>query len=40
MGNVLVDVSKAFDCLPHDLPVAKLHKYDLSEEALTFVYSC
>ena len=24
----------------HDLPTVKLHGYDLSEDALTFVHSC
>ena len=38
VGTVLMDLSKAFDCIPHDLLVAKLHAYDLSNDAVTFIY--
>ena len=39
VGTVLMDLSKAFDCIRHDLLVAKLHAYDLSEDTVTFIYS-
>ena len=38
-GTVVMDLSKAFNCIPHDLLVPKLDAYGLTEDAVTFVYS-
>ena len=39
IGTVLMDLSKSFDCIPHDLVIAKFYAYGLSEETTTFFYS-
>ena len=38
-GAILTDLSKAFDCLNHDLLLAKLDAYGFSKEALKFISS-
>ena len=39
VGAILMDLSKAFDCIKHDLLLAKLDAYGFSREALRLVNS-
>ena len=39
IGTVLMDLSKAFDTLPHDLLIAKLEAYGFSEGSLKLILS-
>ena len=37
-GAILTDLSKAFDCLNHDLLLAKLEAYGFRKAALKFIH--
>ena len=37
VGTILMDLSKAYDCLPHDLMAAKLETYSLAKESLQLI---
>ena len=38
VGTILMDLSKAYDCLPHDLVIAKLEAYGLDTNSLRFLF--
>ena len=37
VGTILMDLSKAYDCLPHDLIIAKFEVYGLSKSSLSLL---
>ena len=39
VGTVLMDLSKAYECIPHDLLIAKLEAYGFHEKSLRLIYS-
>ena len=39
VGTVLMDLSKAYDCLPHDLLIAKVAAYGVDLSSLILLYN-
>jgi hypothetical protein len=39
VGTTMMDLSKAFDCLPHQLVVAKMHTYGASKQSCALIWS-
>ena len=39
VGTILMDLSKAYDCFPHDLLIAKLKAYGLDTASLSLIKS-
>ena len=39
VGTILMDLSKAYDCLPHDLLIAKMEAYGFDFNSLCLMHS-
>ena len=39
VGKILMDLSKAYDCLPHDLLVAKFEAYGMYKTGLNLIHN-
>ncbi len=39
VGAILMDLSKVFDVIPHNLVIAKLHPYGCDENVLTLMFN-
>ena len=37
VGTFLIDLSKAYDCISHELPIAKLDSYRVTKNSLKLI---